>query len=147
MLKSAYYAQNYASIIYQGLVTAATCMYDAQLDEATVMNRTKYRSVDGVRAYKRTSEKLRELSSAVLNTPKKQKFEPIPEFAEKKSDMAGSENIAPEFCKNNLNSLYSFLAVLLGNLHNQPELWTAEQFKPLLLCTFDLAWFHIMKYH
>ena len=77
-------------------------MYDAQLDEATVMNRTKYRSVDGVRAYKRTSEKLRELSSAVL------KLEPIPGSAEKKSDMAGSENTAPEFCKDNLNSWYSF---------------------------------------
>ena len=48
-------------------VTAATRMYDAQLDEATIMSRTGHRSVDGVRAYKRTSEKLREHSSAVLH--------------------------------------------------------------------------------
>ena len=77
-------------------VTAATRTYDAQLDEATIMSKTGHRSVDGVRAYKRTSEKFRELSSAVLNTQKKQKLEPIPESADKKSDVAGSENTAPE---------------------------------------------------
>ena len=51
-------------------VTAATRMYDAQLDEATIMSRTGHRSVDGVRAYKRTTNRLQELSSAVLNDPK-----------------------------------------------------------------------------
>ena len=60
------------------------------------MSRTGHRSVDGARAYERTSEKLRELSSAILNTQKKQKLEPISESAEKKSDVAGSENTAPE---------------------------------------------------
>ena len=60
------------------------------------MNRRRHCSVDGVQTYKRTSEKLRELSSAVLNTQKKLKLEPIPESAGKKSDVAGSENTAPE---------------------------------------------------
>ena len=50
-------------------VTATTRMYDAQLDEATIMSRTGHRSVDGVRAYKRTTNRLQELSSAVLNNP------------------------------------------------------------------------------
>ena len=48
-------------------VTAATRVYDAQVDEATIMERTGHRSTDGVRAYKRASEKLKELSSNVLN--------------------------------------------------------------------------------
>ena len=48
-------------------VTAATRLYDAQVDEATIMERTGHRSTDGVRAYKRASEKLKELSSNVLN--------------------------------------------------------------------------------
>lgn len=51
-------------------VTAATRMYDAQLDEASIMNRTGHRSLDGVRAYKRVTSRLQELSSAVLNDPK-----------------------------------------------------------------------------
>ncbi len=47
--------------------TATTRLYDAQVDEATIMQRTGHRSTDGVRAYKRTSEKMKELSSNVLN--------------------------------------------------------------------------------
>ena len=39
-------------------VTAATMMYDAQLDEATTMGRTGHWSVDGVRAYKQTTNRL-----------------------------------------------------------------------------------------
>ena len=42
-------------------------MYDAQLDEATIMSRTGHHSVNGVRAYKRTTTALQELSSAILN--------------------------------------------------------------------------------
>jgi len=48
-------------------VTAATRLYDAQIDEATIMERTGHRSTEGVRAYKRTTDKLKELSSNVLN--------------------------------------------------------------------------------
>jgi len=47
--------------------TSTTRMYDAQLDEASIMQRTGHRSVNGVRAYKRHTEKLEELTSAVLN--------------------------------------------------------------------------------
>ena len=46
--------------------TATTRLYDAQVDEASIMERTGHRSVNGVRTYKR-SEKLCELTSAVLN--------------------------------------------------------------------------------
>jgi len=48
-------------------VTAATRLYDAEVDEATMMDRTGHRSVEGIRTYKRASEKLRQLSSNVLN--------------------------------------------------------------------------------
>ena len=89
-------------------VTAATRMYDAQLGEATIMSRTGHCSVDGARAYKRTSEKLSKLYSAVLNTQKKQKLERIPE---KKSGVAGSENTAPE-----VSPFASHSAILVFNL-------------------------------
>ena len=60
--------------------TATTRLYDAQVDEATIMERTGHRSSDGVRAYKRSSEKLKELSSNVLNKKVniEEKFEPTP---------------------------------------------------------------------
>jgi len=48
-------------------VTAATRLYEAQVDEATIMHRTGHRSTEGVRVYKRATEKLKELSSNVLN--------------------------------------------------------------------------------
>ena len=47
-------------------ITAATRMHDAELDEATTMSKTGHRSVDGVRAYKLTTNRLQEISSAVL---------------------------------------------------------------------------------
>ena len=47
--------------------SATTRMYDSQLDEATIMSRTGHCSVDGVRAYKRTTAVLQELSSSILN--------------------------------------------------------------------------------
>ena len=37
------------------------------MDEATIMNRTGHHLVDGVRAYKRITNKMQELSSAILN--------------------------------------------------------------------------------
>ena len=52
-------------------VTAATRLYDAQVDEATIMERTGHRSVEGIRTYKRTSDKLKELSSNILNCDNK----------------------------------------------------------------------------
>ena len=48
-------------------VTATTRLYDSQIDEASIMQRTGHRSVEGVRAYKRSSNKLCEVTSAILN--------------------------------------------------------------------------------
>ena len=112
------------------------------------MSRTGHHSVDGVRAYKRTSEKLRELSSAVLNTQKKQKLEPIPESADKKSDVAGSENTAPEvspFAKPlsipgvHFGSATNFTINL--NFGHSRAVQTCLSL--LLLCTIGLAWFQV----
>ena len=44
--------------------TATTRMYDAQLDEASIMQRTRHRSVNGVSTYTRSTEKFSELTSA-----------------------------------------------------------------------------------
>ncbi len=56
--------------------TATTRLYDAQVDEASIMERTGHRSVNGVRAYKRGSETLQEITSSVLNgSEKKAKVE------------------------------------------------------------------------
>ena len=53
--------------------TATTRMYDAQLDEASIMQRTGHRSVNGMCTYKRSTEKLCELTSAILNQSDKVK--------------------------------------------------------------------------
>ena len=56
--------------------TATTRMYDAQLDEASIMQRTGHRSIQGVCTYKRTTEKLAELTPTILNqSDKKVKME------------------------------------------------------------------------
>jgi len=47
--------------------TCTTRLYDGQVDEASIMERTGHRSIEGVRAYKRSTDKLKELSSNVLN--------------------------------------------------------------------------------
>ena len=47
-------------------VSSATRLFDAQVDEL-IMSRTGHSSTDGVRAYKRTSNKLKELTSDFLN--------------------------------------------------------------------------------
>ena len=48
-------------------VTAATRLYDARVDEDTIMQRAGHRSSQGVRIYRRETEKLKEVSSNVLN--------------------------------------------------------------------------------
>ena len=49
-------------------VTCATRLYEAQVDEQLIMGRTAHSSTDGVRAYKRSSKKLKEITSDVLNS-------------------------------------------------------------------------------
>ena len=48
-------------------VTATTRLYDSPVDEASIMQRTDYQSVEGVRAYKRSSNKLCEVTLTILN--------------------------------------------------------------------------------
>ena len=47
--------------------SCATCLFDSGVDEQLIMNRTGHYSKEGVRAYKRTTTKLNELTSDVLN--------------------------------------------------------------------------------
>ena len=49
-------------------VSCATRLYTAQVDEQLIMSRTSHSSTDGVRAYKRSSEKLKKLTSYILNS-------------------------------------------------------------------------------
>lgn len=70
--------------------TATTRLYDAQVDEATIMARTGHRSSDGVHTYKRESEKLKELSSNVLNQCKRVKIDAS-------AKTLGEENIGIHF--------------------------------------------------
>ena len=75
--------------------TATTRLYDAQVDEASIMERTGHQSVSGVRTYKR-SEKLCELTSAVLNQDLK-RIKPEENFAKIDVKPKGSENdVSPE---------------------------------------------------
>ena len=68
-------------------MTSATRLFDAEVDKQLIMMRTSHSSTDGVRAYKRTSDKLRQLTSDVLNSGKQNvtpaiteaKPEPAPE--------------------------------------------------------------------
>ena len=59
--------------------TASTCLFHAGIDEQLIMERTGYRSIEGVRSYKRTSEEQVEELSDVLNMGmpprKRQKFD------------------------------------------------------------------------
>ena len=75
-------------------------MYDAQLDEGTIMSRTGHRSVDGVRAYKRTTNRLQELSSAILNDPKL-------ETSETKHELVHSKHFKAEEIQNKGHSTCS----------------------------------------
>ena len=47
--------------------TTATRLFSAGIDERLIMSRTGHSSTEGVRAYKRTSMQLYELTSDVLN--------------------------------------------------------------------------------
>ena len=49
-------------------VTCASRLFEAEVDEQLIMARTNHASTDGVRAYKRASTKLQELTSDVLNS-------------------------------------------------------------------------------
>ena len=63
--------------------SAATRFFDAGVDEQLIMQRTGHRSVQGVRLYKRMTQKLKKKTSDVLNdctnaSPKKNQSGPSP---------------------------------------------------------------------
>ena len=72
-------------------VSLATRLFDAQVDEQLIMSRTGHSSTDGVRAYKRASSKLKQITSDVLN----QSAQPATKGAETKSEMDEPEKEAP----------------------------------------------------
>ena len=83
--------------------TAATRLYDAQIDEATIVDRTGHKSTDGVRTYKRESDKLKELSSNVLNQAKRVKVDTSCDIEKEDKSVSSlgavSENIEPVIAK------------------------------------------------
>ena len=65
LMKSAGYSGYYAN--HSLRASCATRLFDSGVDEQLIMNRTGHDSKEGVRAYKRTTTKLNELTSDVLN--------------------------------------------------------------------------------
>ncbi len=65
LMKTAGYSGHYTN--HSLRVSAATRLFDCGIDEQLIMNRTGHSSTDGVRAYKRASERLQERTSDVLN--------------------------------------------------------------------------------
>ena len=66
LMKDAGYEGHYTN--HSARVTCASDLFDAEVDEQLIMARTNHASTDGVRAYKRASTKLQELTSDVLNS-------------------------------------------------------------------------------
>ena len=68
-------------------VTTATRLFNEGVDEQLIMARTGHSSTDGVRAYKRTSDKLKELTSDVLNCqPSAKKAKSVEEEVKEQSN-------------------------------------------------------------
>ena len=65
LMKEAGYDGYYTN--YTLRVTTATRLFDEGVDEQLIVDRTGHSSTDGVSTYKRTSDKLKELTSDVLN--------------------------------------------------------------------------------
>ena len=66
--------------------TAATRLFEAGIDEQLIMQRTGHSTTAGVRSYKRVGEKLRSITSDMLNCAKKVKSED------------GNQNVKSEEC-------------------------------------------------
>ena len=106
-------------------VTAVTRLYDAQVDEAITMEQTGDCSTDGVRAYQRASEKLKELSSNVLNQCEKK-----PNVEDSlKPDVAPiePENMKPVLCQPGSTPKEDHVSSELwkcSQLYHKLQLWT-----------------------
>ena len=83
MMKEAGFEGHYTN--HSLRVTSATRLFDAEVDEQLIMMRTSHSSTDGVHAYKKTSDKLRQLTSDVLNSGKQNV---IPAITEAKPEPA-----------------------------------------------------------
>ena len=70
-------------------VSAATRLFNSGVDEQAILSITGHSSTDGVRAYKRMSEKLKEFTSDVLN----QVGQPVPLPKKQKVDGEEKENL------------------------------------------------------
>ncbi len=75
-------------------VSAATRLFDLGIDEQLIMSRTGHSSTGGVRTYKCTSEKLKELTSDTLNGITVSSDAPLSKKV-KANPVAADENIAP----------------------------------------------------
>ena len=69
MMKEAGYDGHYTN--HSLRASLATRLYDAEVDEQLIMSRTGHSSTEGVRAYKRASTKLKQVTSDVLNNPQR----------------------------------------------------------------------------
>ena len=89
--------------------TATTRMYEADVDEATIMEHTGHWSVDGLRSYKRESLKLNEVTSNVLNRYKRTKTEDVPQpkstpSTSKENTSKAIESVMPAMNLHNANN-------------------------------------------
>ena len=96
MMKEAGFEGHYTN--HSLRVSLATRLFDAEVDEQLIMSRTGHSSTDGVRAYKRASTKLKQLTSDVLNNPKRKPLA-LNDITNHKRDMSEQESSKPELQK------------------------------------------------
>ena len=74
-------------------VSSATRLFDAEVDEQLIMSRTGHSSTSGVHAYKRTSEKLKLMTSDLLSKSTPTPGQEPPKA--KRPCAEGKENVIP----------------------------------------------------
>ena len=68
--------------------TAATRLFEAKVDEQLIMHRTGHSTTSGVRSYKRVGEKLRAVTSDVLNKCESEKASAVTKVKETSSSVS-----------------------------------------------------------
>ena len=86
--------------------TAATCLFESKVDEQLIMQQTGHSTSTGVRSYKRIGEKLKNITSDVLNGSTEKMKSDVP---------CGAENAV---CTTDNKAVSSFPAVNLGGATN-----------------------------
>ena len=89
LMKNAGYTGYYTN--HSLRVSAASRLYDSGVDEQAIMSVTGHSSTDGVRCYKSMSEKLKELTSDVLNQT--DVAVPVTQAKKRKTGDGGKENL------------------------------------------------------